>query len=129
MAHPNATLVRELYELGLTGDTDALVEHLCDDCIVHVPGHNPMSGDYDGPAGFLDFLTKNFEIAGESLQLEIEGVLADDERGVSFEHVTAQRDGKNLDVHDTTVFRFRDNKVAEMWMLSSDPDAHEAFWA
>jgi ketosteroid isomerase-like protein len=61
--------------------------------------------------------------------LEIEGVLADDERGVSFEHITAERDGKTLDVRDTTVFRFQDGKVAEMWMLSTDLDAHEAFWS
>jgi ketosteroid isomerase-like protein len=129
MTHPNATMVRELYDLGLSGNTAALVEHLCGDCVVHVPGHNAMSGDYQGPDGFLEFLGKNFELAGEALHLEIEGVLADDERGISFEHITAERDGKTLDVHDTTVYRFQDGKVAEMWMLSTDLDAHEAFWS
>jgi uncharacterized protein len=129
MTHANETLVRELYELGLTGQTTALKERLDHDCVVHVPGRNPMSGEYHGPDGFLEFLSKNFEIAGDTLAIEIEGILADEERAVIFEHVTGQRDGRTLDVHDTTIFRFNDGKVAEMWMLSTDVDAHDAFWA
>lgn len=129
MTNRNATLVKDLYGLFETGDVSSISEFLTDDVVVHVPGRHPMAGDYKGREGFLEFMAKNFELAGPSLHIELEAVVADDERAVTFEHFTARRDGKVLDVRDHTAFLFRDGKVAEMVMLSEDPYAHDEFWA
>lgn len=128
MTHPNATLVRDLYGLFEAGDVTAIAERMTDDVVIHVPGRNPIAGDYKGQEGFMEFMARNFELAGPTLHIELEAVLADDERAVTFEHFTAQRPGKVLDVHDNTIFRFRDGKVAEMVMLSEDPYRHDDFW-
>lgn len=129
MPHANATLVQQLYDAFSKGDLATMQKHLAPDLVMHVPGRNPVAGEYQGQDGFLAFMAKNAELAGPTLKVELEGVLADDERAVTFEHLTARRDGKTLDVRDSTIFRFRDGKIAEMTLMSSDPYAHDRFWS
>ncbi len=129
MPHPNAELIERLYGMFAAGETDAVTKYLSDDLVVHVPGRNPVAGDYKGPDGFIQFMTKTFELGGPGMKFELETVIADDEHAVAFEQVTADRDGKHLEVDDFTVFRFRNGKIYEMVLTSSNPYAWDEFWA
>ncbi len=129
MPHPNAELIERLYGMYAAGETDAISEYLSDDLVVHVPGRNPVAGDYKGPEGFFQFMAKTFELAGPNLHLNLETVIADDERAVAFEHVVAERGGKRLELEDYSMFRFRDGKIIEMVMASSNPYAWDEFWS
>jgi SnoaL-like domain len=46
--HPHIELFRRTYAAFTTGDMDALAEVFAEDVVWHTPGHNPLSGDYEG---------------------------------------------------------------------------------
>ena len=49
MAHPNETLVREAFAAFGRGDMDALrSQYFAEDIRWHIPGRNPLAGDYEG---------------------------------------------------------------------------------
>jgi ketosteroid isomerase-like protein len=48
--------------------------------------------------------------------------------GVALLHVTAERDGRHLDVTVVHVIHVRDGKVAEVWVHPRDSNALDEFW-
>ncbi len=127
--HPNALLLRRLYDAFGEGELDVITGSLTEDFALHVVGRNPLAGDYAGKDGLLFFLGKSVVVVGDTLKIVLDAVLADDELAVAFERVTAHREGKSLDVQDVTVYRFRDGLIAEMTMVSTNPCVHDAFWS
>ncbi len=129
MAHPNEDLLRRGYDAFGKGDMAALAELFADDIVWHVPGNNPLTGDYKGRDSVLGFFGKSAELAGGTLKVEVHDILANDEHGVALTHDTAQRGGKSLDDNAVQVFHIRDGKVVESWLYAGDQAANDKFWS
>lgn len=127
--HPNEKLIRHAYELFDTGDIDLVHVALADAAIWHQPGRSGLAGDYKGPEEILGFLTKLRELSGGTFKADIVDVLAGTERVVVFQHETASRAGKQLDVIAAVDFEIHHSKVTEITVYQADTYQFDEFWS
>jgi ketosteroid isomerase-like protein len=128
MAHPNEELLRSFYGAFARRDIDAVRGLLTDDAVFHQPGRNPTSGDYQGVNGVLELVGKLQQLTGGTFRAEAHDLLGSDDHGVALLHVTAERDGRHLDVTVVHVIHVRGGKVAEVWVHPRDTYAVDEFW-
>src|SRR5688572_30511137 len=89
-------------------DRDAMAESLAEGAVWHVGGTHRLSGDYRGRDEILGYFDTVRRETGDTMRLEPLEVLANDRHGAAFLRVTAERDGRHLDVTVADAFRFAD---------------------
>ena len=127
--HPNATLVRGMFEAFARNEGFALREVFAEDAVWTVPGRGVMSGVYRGREeifGFLGMLPKE---TGGTYSSVLVDVLASDERAAALYRASGERHGRRIDIDQVLLFTIRDSKVTDVLALPSDPEAFEEFWA
>lgn len=129
MGHPNEELTRRGYEAFGKGDMDTLNDLLSDDIVWHVPGNNPLSGDYRGKDAVYGLFAKIVEQSGGTLRQDIHDVLANDEHAVVMVVARAERQGKKLDDRQVHVLHLKDGKATEFWNHFGDQAAVDEFWS
>lgn len=130
MGHSHEAVVRKGYEAFSKGDIDTLQNEIfTEDIVWHVPGRNPLSGDYKGISEVLGYFGQLGELSVGTLQVTLVDVLANDERTVGLHQATGTREGKTLDAHEALVFRFRGDKVSEAQGYTGDQYAIDQFWS
>ena len=130
MGHSHEAVVRKGYEAFSKGDIDTLQnEVFTEDIVWHVPGRNPLSGDYKGISEVLGYFGQLGELSVGTLQVTLVDVLANDERTVGLHQATGTREGRTLDAHEALVFRFRSDKVSEAQGYTGDQYAIDQFWS
>ncbi len=130
MAHPNEDFVRAAVEAFIRGDLDSLQgQFLADDVVWHVPGQNPLGGEYTGMAQVLGYLSRAFQLADGTVHMELQDVLANDRHAVALFRSQAERNGRQLDTFDAVILRIEGGKMAEVWHRSEDPYASDLFWS
>lgn len=125
--HPNAGIAERLWTAIADGDAGALREVLSVDVHWKSIGRNPMSGDYRGVDGVLEYLARVGE-AADDLRTEMKGVFANDEGVVILHHATAARGVRRLDLDYLLLLRVRDGRVYEALSVPVDQPANDAFW-
>jgi ketosteroid isomerase-like protein len=126
--HQNASVLRRAYEAFARGDFAALSELLADDVVWHVPGSSPVSGSHHGREALLGYFGRLMELSGGTFKAESHDILASDRHVVSLEHLTAEREGKLLDVELALVVRVGDGRIVEARDYFSDQNAWDEFW-
>jgi ketosteroid isomerase-like protein len=129
MAHPNEDLLRKGYAAFGEGDLDTVMGLFADDIKWHVPGRNPLAGDYSGKEEVGAFLGRAMELTNGTFRVDVHDVLANDDHGVALVHSTAERDGKSLDSNDVHVWHIRDGRATEQWIHPGDQYAADDFWS
>lgn len=128
-AQENAELIRTGYEAFGKGDIETVLGNFADDIRWHVPGRNPIAGDYTGHAEITSFFGKLQELSGGTFQLEMHDLLASDDHVVAIVDGRAERNGKALEngrgVH---IWHVRDGKATEFWGMVQDPYGADEFW-
>lgn len=128
MAHPNEDLLRQGYQAFAEGDMQTLDELFDDEIAWHVPGNNPLSGEYNGKQEVFGFFGKINELA-DSFSIEVHDVLANEEHGVALTWAKGERAGKTLESQVVQVFHINeDGRVTESWGHSHDQAAEDNFW-
>ena|SRR5947207_4368482 len=126
--HRNVTIVDRMTKAIFENDQKTLGEVFADDLAFHVRGPLPTPGDYTGVDGFLATVGTIFERTGGDVKIEQLCCLADDEWATEWEHAVLQRNGATLEAENAFVYRFRDGRIAEMWMICTAPLEASAFW-
>ena len=117
------------YDAFGRGDLDGALADLADDCVFHFGGEGPNSGDHKGRDAITAALIKNFELTAGTQALDIKGIYADDDHAAVVLHETASRpDGASIALDEVHVLRLRDGKVADLWDLPEDIQAHDDFF-
>ncbi len=130
MAHANEDLVRASFEAFRRGDLDTLQGQFFAQGIVwHVPGKNPLGGEYTGIEQVLGYLGRAFQLSDGTVDIELQDVLANDRHAVALFRSRAQRKGRHLDTFDAVILRVKDGKLTEAWHRSGDPYAADVFWS
>ena len=129
MAHPNEDLLRKGYAAFGEGDLDTVMGLFADDIKWHVPGRNPLAGDYSGKEEVGAFLGRAMELTNGTFRVDVHDLLANDDHGVALVHLTAERDGKSLDSNDVHVWHIRDGRATEQWIHPGDQYAADEFWS
>jgi len=125
--HANAELWRKASAGFVRGDVGTGRAFFSDDVVYHVPGANPLAGDYEGleavGALMLKFRQMNVRI------VEVHDVLATDDHVVALPRGTASREGNELSLNQANIYNIRDGKITEAWLLPTDQRAVDEFFS
>ncbi|HET9199670.1 MAG TPA: nuclear transport factor 2 family protein [Dehalococcoidia bacterium] len=127
--HPNAALLRSLYEAFGRADMATIDAGFADDVTFHLPGKGPLSGAHEGKQKVFELLGRLVEGSGGTFRLEVHDVLGNDEHAVGLTTNSASREGKSVSYQATLVAHLRDGKVAEVWEMFDDPNKVDEFWS
>lgn len=114
-------LVAKAYDALGSGDMEEIRRYWADDMVWLVPGHNPLSGSYQGLDAFLDFMGNVGRLSGNSFDMARIAVMTSDEYSADVTHNVGFRAGtergkvpyEKLDIEVVHVLRWRDGKVIE----------------
>jgi uncharacterized protein len=119
-SHPFAVAIREAYEAAFHGDLEPTRRLFWPDCVIHVPGSTPVSGDIRGWDEAVKWSAQMFERGGKSYFEDVVSTVASDHWAFMFTIYHAERKGRRLEDRSVNVYRLRDGRVAEMWVLLGD---------
>jgi len=120
----NVEIVRLMY----TGNETERA-NIAQDIIWHVPGHNPVSGDYHG----FDEYTKLMPARMAPLvrwDFTLENVMVNGNYVMTTLRVQGERNGKVIDIHGGHLIRLSDEgKVVEGWGFTDNQDMLDQFFS
>jgi ketosteroid isomerase-like protein len=129
MAHSNAALITEAYDAFAGGDIPRVRQILADDVTWHVPGRSPLSGDYKGQEGVLDFFSRCQQLSAGTLRVAADEVLAQGDRVVVLSTVSAERHGQSWSSPEIHVWRVVGGRAREFREFQGDQQTEDEFWA
>ena len=128
--HPNAGRVRALFKAFEERDLDAIAGAFADDAVWRFPGRKGrVAGDHSGHEGIFTFLAHISELTGDTFHLEVEDVIANDDRAVVLFRGHGSREGRELDNPTCLVIRFKDDKAVELREFVWDLYHVDDFWS
>jgi hypothetical protein len=128
--HPNAVLVRRLFDAFRARDLAAIVAAVPDDLVWHFPGRRgQLAGTHRGRDAVLAFLGGVSALTADTFHLDLEDVTASDHHAVALFRGHGTRDGKTLDNPTCLRVRIDDGRIAEVWEFVWDLYAVDEFWA
>lgn len=117
-------LVRRMY----TGD-DTERASIARDIVWHVPGHNPVSGDYHGYQEYTELMPSRMAPLAQ-WDFTLENIMVNGNFVMTTFHLVGERKGKQVDLRGGHLMRVSgDGKVVEGWGFTSDQDALDAFFS
>jgi ketosteroid isomerase-like protein len=125
--HPNAELVRELWEALAAGDREPIFRLYAPDAVLHARGRGPISGDYRGVPAILDFMALAGELV-DDLRSEVLDILASEGGAVIRYRTRADRGANHLDMEYIADFHVVDGRIVEAALVPSDQQRHDDFW-
>src|SRR5690349_17511239 len=129
MTHPNAELIEKGYRAFAAGDIPTVLEIFDPGITWHVPGRSPISGEFKGHDGVLDFFGRCQELSDGTLRIDVDETLADGERVVVLCTVSAQRRGRFWSSPEVQVWRVIDGRAVEFREFQGDQESEDAFWS
>jgi ketosteroid isomerase-like protein len=129
IVHPNAAVVRRLYEAFHTRDTATLSDLIADDAVWHVPGSTLISGDHRGKAAIFDYFRRMGELSGGTFHAELVDALASDTHAVAMATATGKRAGRTYDSGYLLLLRMEAGRIVDVRLFNDDAKAFEMFWS
>jgi uncharacterized protein len=127
--HPNAVVLRRVYDAFAAGDIAALAEDLDPSITLHASGHSWLAGEYRGRDAVLAFLGSVAGFADLGYILEVHRVLGDETGAVGLHRSTARRsDGRVASIDNVLVVHVAAGKVTDVWGTPWDQYAEDAFY-
>lgn len=94
----------------------------------HVPGHNPVSGEYRG-ADYFEVMPARMAPL-DLWEFDVEGVMVNGDYVVTQIRLVGERKGKRIDTRGGHILRFdSSDQIVEGWGFTDDQDALDAFFA
>jgi ketosteroid isomerase-like protein len=127
--HPNLHVMRAALDAFQSGDGPALTRLFSTDIVWRVPGKSAMSGDYRGQAEVFGFFGRLMELTGGTFKVHSIDMFANDSGGVFVDRLTAERNGRKLDIRLLLQVTIRDGKIVEGIDFFHPEHQWDAFWA
>ncbi|MGZ9235244.1 MAG: nuclear transport factor 2 family protein [Anaerolineales bacterium] len=120
----NLETARRMY----TGD-DAEHANIAANIVWHVPGHNPVSGDYHGFREYTELMPSRMAPL-TSWGFEVHDIMVNGNYVVATISLKGERRGKKVDLRGAHIMRMNEQgQVVEGWGFTSDQDALDAFFS
>jgi len=119
-AHPFVEAIRNAYEAAYRGQFEPMGKLFWPDCVLHVPGATPLSGEVHGWDEGVKWAKKLIQRGGRTYSEDIISIVASDHWAFMFTIYRAERKGRKLEDRSVNVYRLRDGRVAEFWVLLGD---------
>jgi ketosteroid isomerase-like protein len=128
--HPNARLIRRLYQALARGDYVPTVTELFSEHVMwHLPGRGPLSGEHSGRHAVLAAMREFERLSEGTLQTEVHDILVSGEHAAALLRATGSRGGKRYDSMEIDVFQIKDGKITKFWSLAEDQRLTDEFWS
>ena len=127
--HPNLAIMRRALEAFGSGDIPALAQLFSKDVIWHVPGKTSLARDYKGHEEVFGFFGRLMELTSGTFRAESFDMLANDAGGVFVDRLTAERNGKKLDVRLLLQVTIRGDQIVEGFDHFHQEHLWDAFWS
>jgi ketosteroid isomerase-like protein len=125
----NLALMRRTLDAFVSGDVEALSKVLAPDIVWRVPGRSVLAKDYKGQAEVFDFFGRLMELTGGTFRVQSLSMLADNAGGVFVDRLTAERDGRKLDVRLCLAITVNGGRIVEGVDHFHHEHLWDAFWA
>ena len=129
MSTENLDLIRQGYEAFGRGDITSVLGIFDPNIHWHIPGRSPLSGDYKGHDEVIAFFTKTQELAEGTFSIEINDMLANNQRVVVLCTVSAQGHGQHWSTPEVHVWRVMNGHAVEFREYQGDQQAEDEFWS
>lgn len=111
----NIERIREFYAAGPADDDTERLPFFAPDVVWHVPGDNPVSGDYRGPDAIARDMIGRMQPLDE-WTIEPTAVMGNADMVVGVVRLRGRRRGHEIDSSGAHTFRFdAEGRVAEAW--------------
>jgi ketosteroid isomerase-like protein len=115
--------------LYIEGDPGPLRDLLTDDIAWHVPGTSPIAGTYRGPDDVIAYMQTRRDLARGTFRMYRRDVLTgDDDTVAALTDGEAIIDGVPRTWSTVGVYRLRDGRVVECWLLPFDQAEFDDIW-
>lgn len=118
--HPNVATYYRFSEASRNDDVETLHEVLSEDVRWTVHGTSQIAGLYTGVDGVRRARAKGRELTGNTILFEPEPLLASDTTVMFVARLRATRNGRDLDTHNSYLYRFVDGKIVEAHTIPFD---------
>jgi ketosteroid isomerase-like protein len=120
----NIRMVRRMY----AGD-EAERASIAPDIVWHVPGHNPVSGDYSGLHEYTEVMPARMAPLTR-WDFELEDVMVNSDHVVATFRIQGERKGKQVNLRGAHIMRLNDvGQIVEGWGFTNDQDALDEFFS
>ena len=120
----NIGAVRRMYR-GETEETSTISA----DIVWHVPGHNPVSGDYRGYEAYTKTMPSRMAPLTQ-WDFEVEDVMVNRNYVVATLRIRGERKDRKVDLRGAHIMRLNDEgQVVEGWGFTDDQNALDAFFS
>lgn len=126
--HPHVATVDAMTQAIFAHDLDRLGQIFAPDLVFHARGLTPITGDHVGLDGFLGAMSRLFELTEGNIKLEQRFCVGSGEYASEFEHAEITVNGHTIEANNTFVYRFENDRIAEMWFLSDATPETAAYW-
>lgn len=127
--HPNETFIRNGYQAFNRGDVTAVMEMLDDSIAFVVPGKSLQSGRFSGKDEVRRYFSILKKHTSGTHRLEVEDVVAKDDRVVVVTRALGERDAARFDMTVVHIWRLDGGKLTELLLLPTDQYAFDEFWS
>ena len=124
----NIEAIRRFYAAGPADDDAARAAMFGPDAIWHVPGENPVSGDYRGIAEITRTMVGRMQPL-TSWRMDVEHLMGNRDMVFALIHVTGERNGATIDTQGAHVFRLDgESRIVEAWGFTADQARLDEFF-
>lgn len=121
--------MRRTLDAFRTGDVGTLSQVFSPDIVWRVPGRSALSRDYRGHAEVFGFFGRLMELTGGTFRVESLDMLANDGGGVYVDRLTAERNGRRLDIRLVLQVVIHNGQIREGYDCFHHEHLWDAFWA
>ena len=129
LTEKNKSLVESAYKAFARGDVAAALAAMSDDILWHVPGRGPLSRDYRGRDQVLGFFQHFVSLSGGSFRIQLDDLLAKDERVIALVTESARRKGREWSSPQVHAWTVKDGKATVFWQYPGDQQTEDEFWS
>jgi ketosteroid isomerase-like protein len=127
--HPNLAVMRRTLDAFQAGDLATLAQLLAKDVVWRVPGRSALSKDYRGQDEVFGFFGRLVEGTAGTFRVESIEMVPTDSGGIYVDRLTAQRDGRTLDIRLLLHVTIHAGVIVEGMDYFHPEHLWDAFWS
>lgn len=108
---------------------DPLRAWLTEDVVWHVPGRSQIAGEHRGVEAVLAYFDARRRLTDETFRVIVHGLALIGDRVVQLADGSAVRDRRQVSWETVGVFRVKDGRIAECWLVPFDQYGFDAIWS
>jgi uncharacterized protein len=122
-------VARKYFEALSAKDFATVAGMFATDIVWHQPGVNQFSGTRRGGEAVGEMLGGMMSVSQGTFEISLTGPLAANGSLVAAPvHFSGMRHGATVDQDGIDLLRVEGERIAEVWLFSSDPVEEDAFW-